>query len=165
MFNKMSRKNTFWNKIKCYVTLHTVLVMFSHVFPAVCKIQCFHTWDSKREGAERILEEVWSSASVMVLLSCAGLKRIWRHLMLRQCARRTIVVWHQSTARATESRWLPLIYIMTAPRAFESLSLYFDVIRWSSVWCCSKSNTPIHFALCWNYKALTSPHHLLGKIK
>ncbi len=29
MFNKMSSKNTFWNKIKCYVTLHTVLVMFS----------------------------------------------------------------------------------------------------------------------------------------
>ncbi len=35
MFNKMSRKNTFWNKIKCYVTLHTIAVVFSHVFPAV----------------------------------------------------------------------------------------------------------------------------------
>ncbi len=35
MFNKMSRKNTFWNKIKCYVTLHTISVMFNHVFPAV----------------------------------------------------------------------------------------------------------------------------------
>ncbi len=30
----------------------------------------------KREGAERILEEVWSSASIMVLLSRAGLKRM-----------------------------------------------------------------------------------------
>ncbi len=29
MFNKMSRQNTFWNKIKCYVILRTVLVMFS----------------------------------------------------------------------------------------------------------------------------------------
>ncbi len=56
------------------------------------------------------------------------------------------------------------LYIMTAPHAFESLLRYFDVIRWSSARCCFKSNTPIHFALCWNYKALTSPHHLLGKI-
>ncbi len=57
------------------------------------------------------------------------------------------------------------LYIMTALHAFESVSLYFDIIRWSSARCCSKLNTLIHFALCWNYKALTSPHHLLGKIK
>ncbi len=53
----------------------------------------------------------------------------------------------------------------TAPHAFESLSWYIDVICWSSARCCFKSNTPIHFALWWNYKALTSPHHLLGKVK
>ncbi len=40
---KWVEKNNFWNKIKCYVTLHTVLVMFSHVFPAVCKIQSVFT--------------------------------------------------------------------------------------------------------------------------
>ncbi len=31
IFNKMSRKNTFWNKIKCCYIAHR----FSHVFPAV----------------------------------------------------------------------------------------------------------------------------------
>ncbi len=81
----------------------------------------------------------------MVLLSRAGFKRIWRHLMQRHCARRTIAVWHQSTTRATENRRHTLIYITTAPHAFESLWRYFDVICWSA-WCCSKSNTPIHRA-------------------
>ncbi len=65
---KWAEKNTFWNKIKCYVTFHTVSVMFSHVFPAVgiqnVKVQ------------KRILEEVWSFASVMVLLSRAGFKQM-----------------------------------------------------------------------------------------
>ncbi len=64
----------------------------SHVFPAVCKIQS----DSKHEGAERTVEEVWAAASVTVLLSHASLKRMWRHLMQRHCARRTIIVWHRS---------------------------------------------------------------------
>ncbi len=95
----MSRKNTFWNKIKCCVILHTVLVMFSHVLTA--------GGVSKREGAERTLEEVWSSASVMVLLSRTGFKRIWRQLMQRNCTRRMMAVWRQSTARSTENRRLP----------------------------------------------------------
>ncbi len=71
-------------------------------------LQCFPGCVSKREGAKRILEEVWSSASVMVLFSRAGLKRIWWHLMQRHCAHRTIAVWHQSTRelqRAVGSHW------------------------------------------------------------
>ncbi len=110
----------------CYFAYH-----FSHAFPATAI-----------QGAEIIQEEVWSSAFIMVSLSRASFKCIWCHLMQRHCARRTIVVQHQSTERATESRWVPLIYIiMTAPHAFDSLWRYFDVMHWSSALCCSKSNT------------------------
>ncbi len=97
MFNKMSRQNTFWNKIKCYVTLHTVLVIFSHVFPAA----------SKCEGAERIQEEVCSSASIMVLLSRTCFKCIWRQLMQWHCARRMIAVWLQSTEKSYREQTAP----------------------------------------------------------
>ncbi len=40
---KWVEKNTFWNEIKCYVTLHTVLVRFSHAFLAMSKIQSVST--------------------------------------------------------------------------------------------------------------------------
>ncbi len=42
--------------------------------PWTMKLSSTKTVNSKREGAERILEEVWSTASIIVLLSHAGLE-------------------------------------------------------------------------------------------
>ncbi len=72
-------------------------IPFSHVSPAV-GIQNM-----------KVQKEFWKRfdplpPSWVCFLSRAGFKRIWCHLMQRHCARRTIVVWHQSTARATENR-------------------------------------------------------------
>ncbi len=141
MFNKMSRKNTFWNKIKCYVTLHTVSVMFSHVFLAVrienVKVQ--------REFLKRFdpLPPSW----FCFLASALNVYDVI-------CAHRTIVVLHQSTARATENRCFRIALAVLCCYTLIVCALLLQV-----------EHTDTFHLMCWNYKALTSPHHLLGKIK
>ncbi len=101
-----------WNKIKCYVTLHTVLVMFSQqcVKSKLLPHLGFKAWRYRKNSGRGLILclhhgfafshrlETYMTPSNTVAL-----------------ARRTIVVWHQSTVRATEQ---------TAPHAFESLSRY-----------------------------------------
>ncbi len=140
--------------------MHTVLVMFSQQL------------GFKARRCRKSLEEVWSSASIMVLLSHTGLKRIWRHLMQRHCTRRTIVVWHQSSARATESRRLPLNYpcipngIYRPPKGTSKRKTIIAAIlkgrsklkcsklatlKGPSEWRISRGTTDGHFGLPWSF--------------
>ncbi len=142
MFNKISRKNTLWNKIKCYVTLHTVSVMFSHVFLAVCKIQSVSTIGIQ---SVKVQKEFWKRFDPLppswfcFLALALNVYDVIYAAALRMQNYRCMTSKHRESYR--EQTAPTDLYIMTAPHAFESLSRYFDVIQRSSAQFCFKSNT------------------------
>ncbi len=105
------------------------------------------------------------SAFVIVLLSLTSFKRISRQIMQRHCACRTMTVWHQTTARETENRRLGSHWSNGSACFRIALVVLCHTLTVCAVLLQVEHSYSLHFALCWNYKALTSPHHLLGKMK
>ncbi len=122
---KWAEKNTFWNKIKCYFTLHTILVMFSQ------QLGLKKTWRCRKNSGRGLI--------LCLRHGFAFSRRLETYMTSSNAA----ALRTQNDRCMTLSKHRESYREQTTPHAFESLSRYFDVIHWSSAWCCSKSNTPI----------------------
>ncbi len=111
----------------------------SHVFPAVCKIQSFSTLpNSKWFKTWRCRKNCGRGLIRCLSHGFAFSRQLEAYVMSSNAAALRTQNDHRMTSKQRTD----------APRAFESLSRYYDVIRWPSAWCCSKMNTHFYFTLC-----------------
>ncbi len=146
---KWVEKNT---EIKLSATLHTVLVIFSRqcvkskVFPHLG----FKTWRCRKNSRRGLI--------LCLRHGFAFLRQFETDTTSSNTAalHRPLDVWHQSTARATECRWL----CMLSNRSRGTLMSYADRLRGAA-----PSRTHRYISPSVGIKAVTSPHHLLVKVK